>query len=277
MRTLGMRIHSLPSRVWAMLQEQGSTRPLALVRIGLAILLWAKWASYPTFRMGYAGVDNLVLAPLFFAATTLMFFGLWTHVATLVTAVAVTAIFFRTGDLHHHTYLLMAVSWMVAAGPAGRSLSLDRLRRLRGGIALPEYAPLYVHRLIAVQVSTVYLWGAMAKCNMRFASGAGLEYLWIDFMHGVWLDVPAWIFPAMALMTIAVELFLAVGLWFRRLRVFAVVVGVGLHGTFYLLWDIGTFSATMMMLYLLFWPPQQIHRAVDELAGPEPGLPLGQR
>ncbi len=76
--------------------------------------------------------------------------------------------------------------------------------------------------LMMVQLSVVYLFAALSKVNNAFLSGAVLRL-------AIWWPVPDWLFAPLAYATVATELFLALGLWFRRTRSTAVCAGLGLH------------------------------------------------
>lgn len=85
--------------------------------------------------------------------------------------------------------------------------------------------------LLRICVSCVYGFTALAKTNPSFLAGDQIYWIartrtqmnWmVDFASGT-----GGIFIAVA--TVLTEYFLAVGLWFRRTRVVAAAVGIGLH------------------------------------------------
>lgn len=110
--------------------------------------------------------------------------------------------------------------------------------------------PWWPQLLMMTQLSVCYFFAAISKVNVAFISGVPLSY-W------VWLALPRWMFMLMAVSTIAIELFLAYGFWFRRVRHLAMVVGLLLHGSIVLLMRDQTlpliaFSLTCLSIYGLF-------------------------
>ena len=76
--------------------------------------------------------------------------------------------------------------------------------------------------LIMTQVSVCYLFAGLNKVNPVFLEGD----LFASWMR--W-PLPEQLYPVLALTTVLTEVFLAVGLWWRRTRPLAVLAGVGLH------------------------------------------------
>jgi len=123
-------------RVWA-LETVASTRSAALIRIGLALLIWSSYARPLAFFVAPSG-DKVLLGVVFFVATTLMLFGLCSRMATLATSICVFATYYGSNDLmpsgywqFHHLYLLGVASLLLSLAPCGASYSLDRWRALR--------------------------------------------------------------------------------------------------------------------------------------------------
>jgi hypothetical protein len=75
------------------------------------------------------------------------------------------------------------------------------------------------------------------------------------------------LFAAVAWVTVLLEFALAFGLHFRRSRRWLVLPGLALHASFYTLLNVNTFSVTMMLLYLAFYDPDDVHRVLDRLQG----------
>lgn len=121
--------------------------------------------------------------------------------------------------------------------------------------------PWWPQLLMMAQLSVVYWFAALSKLNPVFLSGDGLR-------SWVWWPLPDWIFAPMALATIGTEIFLSIGLWFRRTRAVAVAVGLGLHASIVLMLDDPTplvaFALETVPLYLLFL------RRPSSFPGPEP-------
>jgi hypothetical protein len=261
---------------------EGSTRAVGLMRFLLGVLLWSRWAM-ETAAYWRADPRFWVLTLVFFPLTTAMVLGVWSRVSTAGCALMlwVMAVYYGL-ELgiddwrHHHTNLLVLAVTFLAFTPCGQSLSVDRWWAVRAarraGEAPPvEVGPLWATRLIGALLATVYLWSAFDKCNPAFLSGERLQHIavrWYLFeVPDAWWFAPAC--QAAAWITVALEVALPIGLWVPRWQRFFVPLGVLLHGLFYVLLPVGTFSLTMCVLYLAFLPAQVVHRVFDDLIAPE--------
>ena len=270
------------SRAWTWaLGSEGSTRPAALLRIALALVLWARFAGeLALYRV--RSPSELALALVFFAGSALMLVGWWARVATAVTAVTMVVLFYglglyggRFGWIHHHTYLLMWATILCVLTPCGRSLSIDRWRALRradagGPAAAPEHANLWGMRLCALQLAVLYLASAIDKTDLGFLRGDRLEaiLLWTHADAGLTAS------PALRIAAIAGSWFviiseyaLGLGLLYARTRRWLLWPGLLMHASFYLLVPVSTFSVTVMCLYLAVLDPGEVHRVLARLVG----------
>ncbi|MEZ4236296.1 MAG: HTTM domain-containing protein [Myxococcota bacterium] len=271
---------ALDRQLTALARAEGSTRPVALVRIGLALLLWSRFADelQPFTALGPAW---LALGAAFYGATTWMLLGYRARLATAATAVVVWIMVFAVGRsgamfswTHHHTTLLAYAVALLALTPCGGSLSLDRWLAVRaaeraGTAPPPERGPLWAVPLLGVLLSTVYFWGAIDKCTVGFLSGARLELIWMDVYAGsdfVPTGPVHLAFAAASIAVTALEFVLAFGLWVGRWQRWLVPVGLATHAAFYLLLpQVYTFSCTMALLYLAFLDPGAVSRTLDRL------------
>lgn len=269
---------------WA-LHSEGSTRSSALIRICLVFLLWARWANELVLFREFATPDGLAYVLLginFYAATTLMLIGLWTRFATAWTAVVVgSMVFYFGGSLarvpwtHHHTYLLAAATALCACTPCGKSYSLDRLLAVRraeaaGTTPPPEVGNLWGLRLMSLQLSAIYFWGAVDKTTVAFLSGERMEHYLMWFYLGSDRPAAGWVSAlllAAAVTTVLLEYTLSVGLHIRRVRPYLVVAGLALHALFYVLVPVYTFSATMACLYLAVVDADRVHALIEQMQG----------
>ena len=225
---------------WSM-DAVGSTRAVGLLRIALALIIWARYAR----EMGlFNGVEwwSLALSIAFFAATSAMLLGLYARAATA--AVGAILIYFYYGlgiggvwplFFGHHAYLLMATTCLLALTPCGRSYSFDRFRAMNRREELPEEAPLWGQNLIVLQMASLYFWTAFDKSGTPFLSGDRLEAIfnWGHTNRPIepFLAVPGFAMAA-SVAVVAVEYFLAVGILVRRLAKFAIPAGLLLHAGF---------------------------------------------
>jgi hypothetical protein len=126
----------------------------------------------------------------------------------------------------HHLYLLALLTFLLALSDPGAIWSLDASRgQARATV------PAWPARLIRVQLSIVYIFGALSKVNVYWLSGALLAS---ELRRGglIVLPEPLASFPAVACLAIAavvVELYLAVALWSPRLHRPALLLGVAMH------------------------------------------------
>lgn len=260
---------------------QGSTRPVALIRIGVATLALVRYADEVALFQADSPL-RVVLAVWFFAAMLAMLVGFRTRLAVAMASAVLVGMYFGGGFVagvsgwnHHHSYLLMASALLLNFTPCGRSYSVDRYldlrRRAQAGLAPPpEWGPLWGQRLLALQLVAIYFWTATDKSNWAFLSGERLEQtlLWVysnrpleTLLASPWFTMPA----SMAVMLI--EYFLVIGLLLRRLQPYAVPLGIMMHLTFYVVLPVTTYSANMVLLYLAVLDPDAVHRFIDRLQG----------
>jgi hypothetical protein len=127
----------------------------------------------------------------------------------------------------NHLWLLFCLLALLAVTDCGAACALDARRR--GGPV--RAVPAGPARLLQTQLTAVYAFAALAKLNPDFLSGSVLA----THLHAVGpLALPAALraagpLAALAVASVALEAFLAVGLWLRRLRPAAFALGVGLH------------------------------------------------
>jgi len=263
---------------WAA-HAEGSTRSIALIRIGLVFLLWSRWA-FEVSPFFAPSLLRVVLAAVFAVSTTLMLIGLWTRVAVPATAAVIGAMYVH-GTLSpypsswqaHHAYLLVAGVAYCALTPSERSYSVDRwlaIRRARrlGEPLPPERGNLLGLRLIALQLATIYFWGALDKTHPGYFNGARIEQVLMAKYTGS--DYPSWpgFHQAAVLLgasTVLLEYSLAFGLFVSRARRLLLPLGAFFHGTLYFVTPVSTFSTTMILLYLAYLDPDDVHQMLDEL------------
>lgn len=267
---------------WAV-DTYGSSRSSALIRIGIALLFWSRWAGELLLYMNQS-VIGLVLSLNFFVATSLLLIGYKSRLAALWTGLVGLAIYYYFGHMlgrepwtHHHTYLLAVTALLLTLTPCGRSFSLDRylvvLRAERAGQAPPpERGNLWGLRLIMLQLSVLYFFSAYDKTTVAFLSGARLEHIFLWFYAGSdYPDLPGLPTFAMlaAITVVLVEYALAFGLPFRLARRYLVWIGLAFHAVLYVTLPVYTFSATMMLLYLAYFDADEVDKVIRRVQGME--------
>jgi hypothetical protein len=257
----------------------GSTRSVALIRIGLVVVMWAEWAKIMRPAAGHSTLHHVVGAA-FYVTSILMLIGLWTRVTALLAGLVHLAVLVYAVDelgqrASHHAHFLMVEAILVGLTPCGGSYSVDRwlaVRRAeRAGVPPPpERGNLWALPLMMLQVSAVYFWGAFHKIS-RPAMFNGDRMQQILMYHHFGSDVP---FPGFELLSFlmaagsaVLELTLAFGLWFARTRRWLVLPGIGFHLLIYYMLPVTTFTASTALLYLAFLDPDAVHRAIDRLHG----------
>lgn len=273
-------MHAIAARFvdWAVGTE-GSSRSSALIRIGLAMLFWSRWAGELLLYKDQSPL-GLFLAANFFVATTLLFIGYHSRIAAVWAGTVGLVMYhffgFQLGRepwTHHHAYLLAVSALLIALTPCGRSYSLDRyltvMRAERAGLPPPaERGNLWGLRLIVVQLSVLYLFAAFDKTSYAFLSGARLEAIFLWYYAGS--DYPvglAWPATIMSLAVVALEYCLAFGLPFHRSRRYLLLPGLAFHAIIYLTLPVYTFSATMVLLYLAYFDADAVDKVIARLQG----------
>lgn len=117
-------------------------------------------------------------------------------------------------------------------------------------------------RIIQFGVSICYFFAAVNKLFPDFISGDTLNeifnHCWMlkSFWHplAARYATPPIMLTAMSLAAPAAEAFIALGLWHRQTRVYAVITGILLHaGIFIFIDDVDVFAAVMLTGYLAFF------------------------
>jgi hypothetical protein len=259
----------------------GSSRTSGLVRIGLGLIIWARFASEQLpfrYELGLRTGYSL----LFYLFTTLMIVGYKSRLTTLVSGLLTMGFYYLYGFLfdyepytHHHTYWLGIATLLCALTPCDKSYSLDRWfsvsRSLREGLPLPpERGNLWGLRLIVVQLTMMYFWSAYNKMHAGFLSGDRLEALFMYYYIGSSLsDWASWsyMFPLAAWLVVMLEIVLAFFLPFQRTRKYLVLPGIALHLIFYIMLPVSTYSITIILLYLAYFDADRVHRTLDKIQG----------
>jgi hypothetical protein len=266
------------------LDYEGSTRAAALIRIGLVFLIWCRWAGewLPFRAMVFPYLHMQLLSFSFYLFTFLMLAGKWTRFSTFCTGVILLIFYYYVGFArnvyeytHHHTYLLALGTFFLSFTDCGKSFSLDRYeavkKALKKGLQLPaERGTLWGMRLIALQLTAIYLFSAYNKTNVVFLSGMRMEHIILHWYFGS--DYPP--FPGFQLLmmffavgTIGIEYFLVFGLWFEKLQKPLILCGILFHLILYWLLPVSTFTLTICLLYLAYIPPQKVHDWFDKMIG----------
>jgi hypothetical protein len=257
---------------------QGSTRPLGLMRIAIATIVFVRFANEVSLYQGDS-LSFVLLGLAFFGLTSMMLVGFKAQAACTGVAITLMTMHFYMGKVHgypgwssHHIYILVVSVSLLALSPCGRSFSWDRYRALAQAQDVrdipPEHGDLWPQRLIALQLAALYFWAAVDKTNWSFLSGQRLEEAFIWSFTGRALEPLislGAILAVLSILVVVVEYFLAFAIFVRRWQAFVLPLGLALHAAFYVLLPVNTYSATVMVLYLALLDPDAVHRFLDRM------------
>jgi len=213
-------------------------------------------------------------------AAVLAFLGFWPREA-LLTASTLGLYFLLCDRLQYHNnrYALLLLGFLLAFTPCDRSLLLVKARKH----TLPleqRIAPTFARRLFQLQVSLVYLGSTVGKLfdgdwrsgqvlSLRFARTSE-----VAAAHGITLPTwvnellsSAWFASLTAKAAIGSELFIALGIWFPRVRRLALWLGVVFHISIELSAKVELFSWLMVASYLAFVVPEARERRFEYVSG----------
>lgn len=167
-----------------------------------------------------------------------------TAAATVSTALSCLVLVWDQQTFSNHLWLALALVALLAPAHAVP-------RKPGVPAAAPHQPPRWPTTLMKTQLTVCYAFAALSKLNPVFLSGHPLTE-WTRW------DLPWSLAVSLSVSTVVVELFLAVGLWFRRPRRLAVILGVGLHVSIVIMIAqetpaLAAFSLTCVCLYPLFF------------------------
>jgi hypothetical protein len=261
--------------------ETGDTYPLGVVRMGVGVLsFWhALQAARELEHDGYFGdhfhlpflpealvpsrsVYTVIVAARLLAAV-LVTVGYVPRPALVVSALLGlhTLLSDRIG-YHHNRYVLDLYSLLLSLSPCDRALVLT------GPPSTPtsRMGRLWAQRLAQLQLCIVYVASGGSKLlDADWRNGLVLgdrfaRYGYQALAKGVPRELVELLSQplatsALAKLAIATELLLAVGLWPRRTRAFALWWGVGFHLTIEATSQVETFTWLTILMYALFATP----------------------
>ena len=165
---------------------------------------------------------------------------------------------FNSGDV-----LIRLEALFLALAPCGAALSLDQRRRAGAFWSAQVRAP-WATRLMQLQLSVIYLASVRAKLSgTTWAEGTAVSYaMRLDDM--LWWPLPDVLVtdPIAANVAtwgvLALELSLAILVWFPRLRPWILAAGIVMHTTIAVTINVGFFTPAVFVLYLAFVPSTAI-------------------
>ncbi|MGQ0849707.1 MAG: HTTM domain-containing protein [Actinomycetota bacterium] len=271
---------SLISRTDRFLFQEVSATPLAALRIGTGVLVivWTvNWLNVARTWLGHLRLSSegflgwwhpwadapygitLAMGWLLLLVACALTVGAWTRSSAWLAFVLMVLLqrynfgSFNSGDTILRSVLLLGV----ALGPSGAYLSVDAARK--GWSWFAPRVSVWSLRFVQLQISLGYLLTVILKLRgERWLNG---DAVWDAFHHLdlVRFQLPDWLIgsPVGVLLgwsTLVIELLVGIGVWFTRLRPFAITAGIGLHVAIAATMEIGLFSFVMLASYLAWTP-----------------------
>jgi hypothetical protein len=256
--------------------EEGDVTVLGLARAAFGLLLLANavravrelargyfgdvfhWPLVPEALVPSRSVYSVVVAVQVLLAV-LVVAGRWRAREALF-ASAVLGAYVLSCDriqFHHNRWALFCQALLLSLAPCDRSFRLGR--------RLPSVGPLWAARLVGLQLSIIYVAsGASKLLDPDWRSGVVLlERFHLYASQAIAAGVPERVMNALAQPSaasvlakgaIATELFLAVGLWPARTRLFALCWGTGFHLIIEATSRVEGFTWLVLASYLVFVP-----------------------
>ncbi len=221
--------------------------------------------------LSYFGMgENQTWTTIVYVATILAAFttmlGLWTRVSTIILALGTVSLHVRNGFIIHggDTVMRVMILYLVLA-PCGLACSMDRMIGLWKGKISPimPQVSLWSQRLIAYNVALVYFttfWHKMRGDLWRDGTATWyparlneFDRFWVPpFMENV---------PMIYLTTygtLAVELALGTLVFYKPLRKWVLLAGVGMHGFIEYSMNIPLFAFVICSCYVAFYSGEEM-------------------
>jgi hypothetical protein len=259
------------------MQRVGSTRSASLLRILLALLVWAQWAG-PMRGIHLMGQpDRLAVSAIFWILTPFMLVGWWSRTSTglvglgLLLNTVVSKEYVRFEGVDQDPWFLVVAVCLLALTPCGGAWSVDRwIAVRRGGPTSSRSAEgeLWAWPLLNAHLVLLLLSIALSMSRPSFLSGARLHQHLLDTYFGS--VSPLWLEPFCVVMAPALllsHLALAVGFALPSLRRRAVWGSLVFHSALFLVLPAGVYTLFVMAMSLAVLDPDEVHRALDRLHG----------
>ena len=176
----------------------------------------------------------------------------------------------KTNYLNHY-YFVSLVSFLLVLLPAHRKWSLDVRRKpsLRA-----DTVPAWTVNLLKFQLAVVYIFAGLAKLHPEWLLEAMPLKLWLPAhshlpVIGPWLAEP-WVAYVFSWAGAAYDLTIVFFLLWGRTRPLAYVAVIAFHLVTAALFPIGLFPYIMILLTLVFFPPE-VHERILKAVGAKAG------
>lgn len=215
-------------------------------------------------------VDNPILVGGFYLLATLAALttclGLWTRLSSVILAICVVSFHHRYSQILHGGDTVMRVMVLyLAIAPSGAAVSLDRYFARKKGKApeIPPEVSLWPQRLVAFNCSLIYLTTTWAKWFGQLWKSGDATWYPARLHEFERFPVPSFLndYPFVKLTsfgTLAVEFSLATLVWFKPLRKWVLLAGIGFHLFIEYSMNIPLFSFLMMSTYVAFYEGEEV-------------------
>jgi predicted DCC family thiol-disulfide oxidoreductase YuxK len=231
---------SITSSLASLVSVDVPSRPIGVMRVivGSAALLKLMLIAPLLFRLAdpafvqapyWVGVPRLsrasavALCVVWAVSSTSFLLGARSRVAGGVLTITLVAVLFLDQQFwSNQFYLLTLLLFLLTAADSGASVSFDAHHD-----GIREHVSAGMVMLICLQLSVVYFYTAVAKVSAGYLSGAVLRW---NFQWFPWAGhVPTRLLVAVAILSIAMEIFLSIGIWVAAARPFVFVIGAAFH------------------------------------------------
>ncbi len=186
-----------------------------------------------------AGITDSTVTTVIFALTMvvalMVAFGLFTRVSASALFILFVTIHHRSGDiLNSGDWLLRMWIFAVAVSPAGAMLSIDALIRRKRGQSEVEEVSLWPQRLVQIQLAIVYFTTVWQKWGGELWRNGTATYYTQHLGEFERFPIPGFMNHMLVVRTatygtLIVELSLATLVFYRPLRNWVLLAGVGMH------------------------------------------------
>ena len=251
--------------------KEASTRSSALLRIGLVFLAWSCFANRLIIYRTFQSPEWFLLGLLFFIFSGMLLIGWRTKFSNVGVALVLNVMVFYLGVKDNYftfrtypaTLIAMSLTWLCFL-PSGKSFSLDRYIEIskikdQKNIFLEEIGQVWALNLIRLQVAVVYFFAAIDKSYLDF--NERLEQIFQSAYFGSYLPWEGlrFIILLISLLTVLLLYLLSFGLFIKSWHSWLMPIGIVFHLFIYLLIPVRTFSLTMILLYIAFLDPDDVH------------------
>lgn len=226
-----------------------------------------EWHSVLAVLRTPAGV-NCTLVALFLVAVSFTA-GFYTRASSILLYILVTSFHERNPlVMNSGDSVLRTMLFFFMFAPAGKSYSVDSIRRRRAGFEPePTLAAPWAQRMMQIQVAVIYFTTAYAKSRGDlYHNGSAMYYAFglVDFnVHGVenLMNYPV-VYSAMTFGMLFIEISFPFLIWFRASRPYAIAMGILLH--LWIMWcmTLPVFGILMIATYLCFLTDEEFSALV---------------